>query len=59
MIPHKALIAFGVMLLAGSVLGFVISSNRKWVWYFRYIAFAIGATFLVLGILIPISFWGR
>jgi len=57
MIPHQTLIVFGAIFLAGSMVGFLLSANRKWAWYYRFIAFAIGVISLVLGILIPMRLW--
>jgi hypothetical protein len=54
---HKQLLSFGAMFLLSSLVGFINSANPKAKWYFRYIAFALGATFLVLGILIPMRLW--
>lgn len=54
---HTQTLEFGAFFLFGSPLSFIGSANRKLPWYKRYVAFAIGATFLVLGILIPIRIW--
>ncbi|MGA7462943.1 MAG: hypothetical protein WBW69_22100 [Candidatus Korobacteraceae bacterium] len=54
---HTDTLGFGAFFLLASVLSFIGAANRKMPWYTRYIAFAIGATFFVLGILIPIRLW--
>jgi hypothetical protein len=54
---HTDSLGFGATFLFASVLSFIGAANRKAPWYTRYIAFAIGATFLVLGILIPMRLW--
>jgi hypothetical protein len=50
-------LGFGAGFLLASLLGFMASASRKLAWYMRYVAFAIGATFLVLGVLIPLRLW--
>ncbi len=45
------------MFVVGSLVGFLNAANSKASWYFRYIAFAIGLTALILGLLIPMRLW--
>ncbi len=54
---HTQTLEFGAFFLFASLLCFIGSANRKLPWHTRYVAFAIGATSLVLGILIPIRLW--
>jgi hypothetical protein len=54
---HKQPIGFGVFFVVGSLVGFLNAASPRSPWYLRYIAFALGITSLLLGILIPIRLW--
>jgi hypothetical protein len=56
---HRQLLEYGAFFLVGSVMAFFGSANRKYPWHVRYVAFAIGATAVALGVLIPVSLWNR
>lgn len=54
---HTQPLEFGAFFLLVSLASFAGSANRKLPWYVRYLAFVIGAAFLIVGILIPIRIW--
>lgn len=56
---HEQIIQFGAIFIFGSLIALLGSANSKSPWHVRYVAFAIGVTSFILGVLIPVSLWNR